>query len=230
METGHTHSIKCVGFIMDGNRRWARARGLSPVEGHEAGFRVLEDIVQVVHRAHIPHLVCYAFSTENWKRDGREVAYLMELFQEQLKRMHDATNEDRMRIRVVGRMSDFTEDIQLSVAELVAKTERYTNETTIWIALSYGGRAEIIDAANRAIALGEKVDEDSFSQLLYTKGMPDPDLIIRTGGEKRLSNFLPWQGVYSELFFTETLWPDFGEAEFQSILEAYGTRERRRGT
>jgi len=173
--------------------------------------------------------VCYAFSTENWNREPTEVTYLMELFARALKEAPEKILEKQnARIRFIGERTRFSSEFQKAM-EHIEKESESQQELTVWIALSYGGRAEIVAAAQRALELGEKVDEQSFGKLLWTAGMPDPDLIIRTGGEERLSNFLLWQSAYSELFFTKTYWPDFGEAEFQSILSEYGTRKRRRG-
>lgn len=212
----------CVGFIMDGNRRWATEQGLVTLEGHVAGKDKFFEMVKAVSALGIPHAVFYAFSTENWQRSEVEVVYLIDLFSEALKVI------ESVGVKIIGRRSDFNLDLQKSMAELEEKTCQYT-KTTIWIALSYGGRAEIISAVNQAVTLGSTVTEETFNQLLYTAQMPDPDLIIRTGGEVRLSNFLPWQSVYSELFFTDTYWPAFTKDEFQRILAQYGDRQRRRG-
>lgn len=212
----------CVGFIMDGNRRWATEQGLVTLEGHVAGKDKFFEMVKAVSALGIPHAVFYAFSTENWQRSEVEVVYLIDLFSEALKVI------ESVGVKIIGRRSDFNLDLQKSMAELEEKTCQYT-KTTIWIALSYGGRAEIISAVNQAVTLGSSVTEETFNQLLYTAQMPDPDLIIRTGGEVRLSNFLPWQSVYSELFFTDTYWPAFTKDEFQRILAQYGDRQRRRG-
>lgn len=221
---------QCVGFIMDGNRRWAKARGLQTLEGHAQGYETLKNIITAVHTAHIPHIVFYAFSTENWKRTEAEVGYLMSLMHrahDEFKRLLE-TDGRNITLRVVGEVERLPEALQSEIAQTSAEHDPDT-ELTVWIAFSYGGRAEIVQAVNRAIANGEQVTEASFQKLLWTDGMPDPDLIIRTSGEKRLSNFLLWQSAYSELFFTDTLWPDFGETEFKGILEDYRKRQRRVG-
>lgn len=220
---------QCLGFIMDGNRRWATEQGLDTLAGHQAGRETFATIVRLIRDAGIPHAVFYAFSTENWQRTEREVSYLMELFKEWLVRMDEQVNEDRVRVRIVGRRSDFDAPMQACMEKLEARSAKYT-QTTIWTALSYGGRAELVDATNRAIAVGQQVTEESLARLLWTQGMPDPDMIIRTGGEQRLSNFLPWQAVYSELYFIEKYWPALTEVDFQDILDEYGRRTRRRGT
>ncbi len=229
METD-LHRPTCVGFILDGNRRWAEGKGLPTFEGHKKGYEVLEATFEWVLEAKIPHLVCYAFSTENWNRSPEEVAYLMELLEIGIGNIHDKqkSRSERVNIRFIGERSRLSVTLQNKLAEVEAHTHD-DPELTIWIGLSYGGRPEIVQAVNKAIAKGEPVTVESFSTLLWTNGMPDPDLIIRTSGEQRLSNFLPWQSVYSEFFFTETFWPDFSKAEFQSIVEAYGKRKRRNG-
>ena len=221
-------SPTCVGFIMDGNRRWAKERDLDTLEGHQKGHDAFVEIVRLLRESDIEHGIFYAFSTENWNRSEREVSYLLRLFQKDIDRFRAGVEEEKVRVRIVGERSRFPESLQESMDDLEAKTEQYEG-TTIWIALSYGGRAELLAAVNKAIQNGGHVSEESFSKLLWTTGMPDPDLIIRTSGEQRLSNFLPWQSVYSELFFTDTYWPDFGRKEFESILEEYGNRVRRKG-
>lgn len=218
----------CIGFIMDGNRRWAREQGLESLSGHKAGEANFYDVAQWVKDTHISHAVFYAFSTENWFREKFEVAYLEELFLLFCKRILTEIHQRQVGIRVIGSVTDFKPELQSCIKELEAVSQVYT-ATTIWIALSYGGRAEIVSAVNQAVLRGVAVDEVSFEKFLYTAQMPDPDLIIRTGGELRLSNFLPWQSVYSELFFTDTYWPAFTKDEFTRILAQYGDRKRRRG-
>ena len=229
MEVPNT-TPSCVGFILDGNRRWAKERGLSTVEGHKRGYEVLQESFSWVKEAKIPHVVCYAFSSENWNRSPEEVAYLMKLFESGLQQMQEERikSADRINIRFIGERSRLSPKLIAHMETIEASTHK-DPELTVWIALSYGGRREIIEAVNRAVQEGGEVTEERFNDLLWTKDMPDPDLIIRTSGEQRLSNFLPWQSVYSELFFADTYWPDFNKAEFQSIVEAYGTRKRRKG-
>ncbi len=221
----------CIGFIMDGNRRWAKARGLSTFEGHAEGYGALKKVLQWTQDAHIPHVVCYAFSTENWKRTEEEVTYLMQLLEKALHELHTEITETgrQINIRVIGQIDRLPKGLQEEIVRIEALG--YPNPVcTLWIALSYGGRAEIIAAVQKSIRDGVPVTEENFSDFLWTKGMPDPDIIVRTSGEYRLSNFLLWQGAYSELFFTNTLWPDFDELEFKSILEQYANRQRRKGT
>jgi undecaprenyl diphosphate synthase len=218
----------CVGFIMDGNRRFAKEIGQTELEGHQAGKEKFLEVAEWVAEKKIPHAVFYAFSTENWKREKIEVQHLMFLFRELLEQFKKEVDERRINVRIIGKREDLPEDIQVSIKSLEESgQDKYA--TTIWVAISYGGRAEIMSAVNEAITRGESVDEEQFSKLLWTDGMPDPDIIIRTSGEKRLSNFLPWQTVYSELFFLDNYWPSFTKDEFTRILDEYGTRERRVG-
>lgn len=218
----------CVGFIMDGNRRWAKEQNLPTLDGHKAGEGVFYDSAKWVKEMGISHAVYYAFSTENWQRNPEEVSYLMQLFELFLERMIGEIDDVQVRVKVIGAREDFSTHLQALIERLEAVSEQYSG-TTIWVALSYGGRSEIVAACNRAIAAGVQVDETSLTQYLQTADMPDPDLIIRTSGEQRLSNFLPWQSVYSELFFTSTYWPAFTKEEFTRIVGQYGERQRRRG-
>jgi undecaprenyl diphosphate synthase len=224
----NTTAPTCLGFIMDGNRRWASEQGLEPLAGHAQGQEVFLQCVNWVQEAKIPHAVFYAFSTENWQRAEQEVVYLMSLFESLLERFVVEIETHKVRIKIVGRRSDFSPAIQNKIDTLEQNSAQFTG-TTVWIAISYGGRAEIIAATNEAIKNGLPVDEESFSTLLWTAGMPDPDMIIRTSGEERLSNFLPWQSVYSELYFTPKHWPALSKSDFLTILNEYETRERRKG-
>ena len=219
---------QCLGFIMDGNRRWAKEQKLPTLEGHQKGLDTFLDVVRFVRDEKIPHAVFYAFSTENWKRSEEEVGYLMTLFSGLLKRMSDELHEEGVRVRIVGRREDFSVDLQKQMKELEEKSLPH-KATTIWIALSYGGRAEIIEAVNEAVKHGEEVDESSFEKLLWTADMPDPDMIVRTSGECRLSNFLIWRGAYSELYFIEKHWPALTKDDLKDILFQYAKRERRHG-
>lgn len=213
---------------MDGNRRLAREQNKCTAEGHAAGKEKFFEVVEWVREAKIPHAVFYAFSTENWKREKTEIEALLNLFQETVKILKAGKDRKKIAIRVIGRREDFSEGMQKTIIELEESSVEEA-DTTIWIALSYGGRAEIIAAVNEAVRLGGEFDERKFSELLWSAGMPDPDLIIRTGGDNRLSNFLPWQSVYSELFFVDTYWPAFTKNEFKRILSDYEARERRIG-
>ncbi|MDP2655352.1 MAG: polyprenyl diphosphate synthase, partial [bacterium] len=204
----------CVGIILDGNRRWAAAKGLSKLEGHRAGMQVLKRTVRFVRDSGIKNLIVYTFSTENWSREPAEVSYLMDLFREAIHKEMSEFGKENVRVRFVGQRGRFSEDLQQSMDEIEEETEK--NEAiTLWVCLSYGGRAEIVAAANAAARDGS-VTEETLAEHLWTVGMPEPDIIIRTGGEKRLSGFLTWQSIYTELFFSDTLWPDFTNEEFDS--------------
>lgn len=220
--------IKCVGFIMDGNRRYAKEQNAETFSGHLAGKDKLFEVVKWVVEKEIPHAVFYAFSTENWKREKTEVEKLMLLFQSTISELANRENKEVVAVRIIGQRDDLSIDLQKSIEQLEAQNP-VEPKTTIWIALSYGGRAEIVAAVNQAIALGQEVSAESFSSLFWSAGMPDPDLVIRTGGESRLSNFLPWQTVYSELFFSPTYWPAFTKDEFERIVSAYTEKDRRLG-
>lgn len=218
----------CLGFIMDGNRRWAKEQKLSTLDGHQKGLDVFMEAVRFVRDEHIPHGVFYAFSTENWKRTEAEVSYLLSLFSGLLTRLSGGLEEEGVRVRFIGRQEDFSPELQQQMVDLEEKTSHYT-ATTVWIALSYGGRAEIIEAVNAAIKKGVEVDEGSFENLLWTAELPEPDMIVRTGGEERLSNFLTWKSVYSEFYFIEKQWPALTKDDFKDILLQYEKRQRRHG-
>ncbi len=215
---------------MDGNRRFAREQGLTAFDGHRRGYEKLKEFLDWAKDAGVQHAVIYGFSTENWNRSPEEVSYLMKLLREVMTTEIEEIKKRGGRIRFVGQRERFEKDIQ----EAMVNVERETKEgsITLWLALSYGGRAEILQAVKGLMKKGvapESVTDELFSQELWTAGMPDPDLIIRTGGVKRLSNFLPWQSVYSELFFVDTYWPAFEKSQFEAILKEYGERERRFG-
>lgn len=218
----------CIGIIMDGNRRWAKAKGLPKLEWHRQGAETLKEMVKFAGESGVKHLVVYAFSTENWGREPEEVSYLMDLFREYVKKELKKIGDGGVRIRFAGQRERFAEDIQETMIETEGETDK-NDKITLWICFSYGGRAEIVAAANAAAAKSDVITEKLLEQNLWTTGMPEPDIIIRTGGEKRLSGFLTWQSVYSELFFSDTLWPDFTEKEFDAILAEFASRERRRG-
>jgi undecaprenyl diphosphate synthase len=227
--------LNCLGFIMDGNRRWAKAQGLEKMKGHVEGFETFKLAVNWAREKNIPHIVFYAFSTENWKRTEKEVGHLMELFENVLQKLLNQSEEDlkkegskEVRVRIVGRRQDFSPKLQILMTEIEAKTADHLG-TTVWLALSYGGRAEIVEAVNQAVKAGETVTEESFEKMLWTAELPDPDMIVRTSGEHRLSNFLTWKAVYSELYFIDKHWPALTKVDFEDILEEYGKRERRRG-
>ena len=227
-ETVHTLAPACVGIIMDGNRRWAKERGLPTLEGHRVGLlETFRNTVRFVCARGIKHLVVYMFSTENWNREPAEVSYLMELFRESIQKEMKELGKEGVRIRFVGQRERFSQVLQQAMND--AEKETIQNDAiTLLCCLSYGGRAEIVAAANAAAKNGE-ITEDTLTQNLWTAQMPEPDIIIRTSGEKRLSGFLTWQSVYSELFFTDTFWPDFTEKEFDTILTEFSQRKRRHG-
>lgn len=218
---------KCIGIMLDGNRRWAREKGISQLEGHRMGLQTFKEAVFFIRDRKIEHLVVYMFSTENWNRDSKEVSYLMDLFREAIKTQVKSWQEEGVRVRFVGQRERFSPDIQEAMKNAEDKTA-HNSRITLWACLSYGGREEIVIAANKASTEGQ-ITEESLARNLWTSGMPDPDIIIRTGGEQRLSGFLPWQSVYSELFFIEEKWPDFSEKVLDRVLNEYAERERRMG-
>ncbi len=218
---------------MDGNGRWANKRQLPRIAGHRAGIRAVRQAVEACARLGVACLTLYAFSVENWKRPRSEVKLLMALLREYLKKEVPELNRQNIRLGVIGRVSELPPPVQLDLKMAIKSTEANTG-LRLTLALNYSGRAELIDAV-RAIARGAKrngfaeINEQTISDRLYTRGMPDPDLLIRTSGEMRLSNFLLWQIAYSELWVTNTLWPDFKQSDlFQAIID-YQKRERRYG-
>lgn len=220
---------KTIGIIMDGNRRFAKANGENTSWGHHEGFKTFKKFLAWASDSKIDHVIAYCFSIENWKRSEIEVRALMILFKkalleakEQLKTLGP--------VSVIGNTARFPTSLQNLIRE-VEEATRGRSGTQVHLALSYGGQDEIIRATNKLINAGKKdITEKDLTDELDTKNIPDPDLIIRTGGEMRLSNFLPWQGIYSELFFSRTLWPEFTEREFKGILLEYGKRKRNFGS
>ena len=230
-EHGLPEVAHAVAIIMDGNGRWAAAHGVDVADGHRAGSRALRPIVETAIDAGVDSLAVYAFSTENWTRSAEEVSALMEIFGETIDReLHDLAQEG-VHTRFVGRRDRAPDWLQARMADLEQATaDRST--LSLWIAFDYGGRAELVEAARRMVEDGvdaDDVDEELVSRYLYAPGMPDPDLVIRTSGELRVSNFLLWQSAYAEFIFTDTLWPDFGPDEFRRALEDYAGRRRRFG-
>jgi undecaprenyl diphosphate synthase len=217
-----------VAIVMDGNGRWARRRGLPVAAGHRAGTKALRRTVEAAIDLGVRSLAVYAFSTENWTRPPDEVDALMELFPETIDRELRDLAEQGVRTRFIGRRDRASEELQRKMVELEAETADKTR-FELWIAFDYGGRAEIVEAARRAAAAGVELDEQTFTSFLYAPEMPDPDLVIRTSGEQRISNFLLWQSAYAELVFVDTLWPDFGDEQLRSALEDYASRRRRFG-
>jgi len=216
---------------MDGNGRWAALRHMPRVEGHRAGIDSVRDVVETSARLGIGVLTLYAFSVENWKRPRTEVNMLMMLLKRYIRLELGTLLQNNIRFRVIGRADELAPDVQHELELGIAKTEKNTG-MLFNIALNYGGRAEIVDAARRAIASGidaADLDESKFGDLLYTAGQPDPDLLIRTSGEMRVSNFLLWQIAYAEIWVTDTLWPDFRRRDLLNAIVDYQKRDRRYG-
>lgn len=219
-----------VGIIMDGNRRWARARGLSSMEGHTAGLAKAKDIVRHAFFSGVETVVLYAFSTENWSRTAQEVSYLMDLFSGALMRELDELSQESIRIRFIGDRARVPEKLQEAMRKSEQRSKAGVSGKTLVIALSYGGRADILAGVNMLLAAhATHADEKTLQDAMWSHDLADPDIVIRTGGEKRLSNFLTWQTAYSELFFSDSFWPDFSCEEFDAILKNFAARERRRG-
>jgi undecaprenyl diphosphate synthase len=219
---------RAVAIIMDGNGRWASARGVSVAEGHRAGSRALRPVVETAIDLGIDSLAVYAFSTENWSRPPDEVEALMDIFGETIDRELPDLAKQGVRTRFVGRRDRAPDWLHAKMVGLERATAG-ESRLNLWIAFDYGGRAEIVEAARRVAASGEELDEESFARHLYAPEMPDPDLVIRTSGELRLSNFMLWQSAYAEFVFVDTLWPDFGPDALRSALEEYAQRRRRFG-
>ncbi|MBA2442146.1 MAG: di-trans,poly-cis-decaprenylcistransferase [Rubrobacter sp.] len=216
---------------MDGNGRWAQRRWLPRAAGHRAGVEVLTPLLDAAGRAGVSAVTLYAFSTENWTRPEDEVSTLMGLFLEKAKSKVPELNERGARLRFVGRTERLPESVRAAAREAEELTAA-NDRIDVYVALNYGGRSEMVDAARRMISAGlapEEVDEGTFARYLYAPEAPEVDLVIRTSGELRVSNFLLWQIAYAEFYLTETLWPDFTPEEFLGALESYASRSRRRG-
>ncbi len=220
-----------IAVIMDGNGRWAAQRHLPRVEGHRAGIDSVRDIVETSARLGIKVLTLYAFSVENWKRPATEVSTLMMLLKRYLRLELSTLLRNDIRFRVIGREDELAPDVRRELKMAAEKTSANTG-MLFNIALNYGGRAEIVEAVRRAMVSGmaaEELDEQRFTEFLYTAGQPDPDLLIRTSGEMRVSNFLLWQIAYAEIWVTDTLWPDFRKKDLLEAILAYQKRDRRYG-
>lgn len=221
--------IRCIGVIIDGNRRWARKRGMPTLEGHRAGYEKVKDALRWTREAGIRYVIAYAFSSENWNRAPEEVSYLMKLLKRMCVEEAEHFKKENARVRVIGERARLAPDVRDAIERVEEETKNCTGETLV-LAISYGGRDELVEAARKLCRRApEEITKETFAEQLWTAGIPDPDLIIRTSGEQRLSNFLLWQVAYSELFFTKTLWPDFTKEEFFQILEEYNKKERRFG-
>jgi undecaprenyl diphosphate synthase len=224
-----------VAFIMDGNGRWARQRGLPRIEGHRQGVEAVRTVLETAWELGIRQITLYAFSAENWKRPAEEVGALMGLLEWFLKRETARLVANRIRLRTIGRIEELPNSVQRVLAEAITATAGFTEHTLV-LALNYGARREVADAARAyaaAVVAGherlETTSWDAFSRYLETADLPDPDLVIRTSGETRLSNFLLLQSAYAEFVFTPVLWPDFGKAELTAAVAEYARRERRFG-
>ena len=236
MSTLQLKNLPChVAIIMDGNGRWARERRLPHIEGHRRGAESVREIVRISGELGVDYLTLYAFSTENWNRPKTEVSALMRLLEFYLKQEIAELNKNNVRLTAIGRIHELPASAQKQLAKSIEALKKNTGLTLV-LALSYGGRAEIVDAV-RSIAREVKaarvdvgdIDEKVISQHLYTRSIPDPDLLIRTSGEMRVSNFLLWQISYAEIYVTETLWPDFRKTAYLKALEDYSGRDRRFG-
>jgi undecaprenyl diphosphate synthase len=229
-----------IAVIMDGNGRWAQRRHLPRVAGHRAGVESARIIIETCARLNIPALTLYAFSLENWRRPKAEIDFLMRLLRQYLRKELPTIHRNNMRLQIIGRIDQLPKEVQSDVEKGKALTAQNTG-MSLTVALNYGGRAELVDAFNSILEGVRKsssngngaasfcIDEETIAEHLYTAGLPDPDLLIRTSGEMRISNFLLWQIAYAEIYVTETLWPDFRRAELYAALADYQKRERRYG-
>ena len=228
-------SLKHIAIIMDGNRRWAKERNLDKKLGHKEGAKTLEKIVRYANKIGLEYITVYAFSTENWKRTEDEVSALMLLLRNYLNDFAKKADTENIRIKVLGNLERLDVELQKSINNAIERTKNNTG-TTFCIALNYGGREEIVNAVKKIskdikenkIQIDD-INEELISNNLYTTGIPDPDLLIRTSGELRLSNFLPWQLVYTEFLFLDKYWPDFTEKDLDEAIEVYNARNRKFG-
>ncbi len=227
-----TPPLKHVAIIMDGNRRWARSKNLEATQGHaQAANHAIEPLIEECIKQKIPYVTFWAFSTENWKRDKQELSELFRIFRSGLVNMAQKFIDQGVCLRILGDINRFPQDIAQKTLDLVNKTKKNTN-ITVSFALNYGGRDEILRAVKKIIKKGvtpEELDEKLFTTFLDTSDIPDPDLIIRTGGDQRLSGYLPWQSVYSEIYFTDDLFPDFTPERLRLALQNFSQRDRRFG-
>ncbi|MFA5892447.1 MAG: isoprenyl transferase [Candidatus Margulisiibacteriota bacterium] len=217
-----------VAVIMDGNGRWAKQRGLPRIAGHKTGAESLRAVLKACAEFGVKYLTVYAFSTENWGRPRDEVDFLMSLFSLTIDREMNELMKNRVRLKFLGQLDRFSPELQTKMKEAMEKTKE-NDRITLSVMVNYGGRAEIVDAVNELIGTREKITEEEFGKYLYTKDLPDPDLLIRTANEMRISNFLLWQIAYAEIYVTPTLWPDFRREQLAEALAAYAQRERRFG-
>jgi undecaprenyl diphosphate synthase len=226
-----TSGVQHLAVIMDGNRRWAKERGLASSEGHKAGYETLKQMGQWCLDRNIRFLTVFAFSTENWKRTKEEVGYLMGLLEKALTEELEFFVQKEIRLRVLGRLDELSESLQASIQRAVERTQDFS-EHTLSICLNYGGRSELVDAVKKIVASGvpaDQITESTIQNALYYPDLPEPDLLIRTSGEERLSGFLLWQAAYTELYWASCHWPDFSEKELDAALEDFAARKRRFG-
>lgn len=235
MEDVQENIPKHIAIIMDGNRRWAKARGLEASEGHKEGAKTLEKLAKYCSRIGIKHLTVYAFSTENWKRSKDEVGALMLLLRNYLTKFSKDVNKENIKIKVLGDIESLESGLKKSINDAIERTKNNTG-MIVNVALNYGGRAEITNAVKQIAKKIEDgklnyndINDNIVEQHLYTAGQPDPDLLIRPGGELRTSNFLPWQLVYSEFWFPEKYWPDFDESDIDEAIGIFQRRNRKFG-
>lgn len=235
MSKKETQILQHMAIIMDGNGRWAAKRGLPRSLGHKKGAERVQEIARAAGEMGIKYLTLYAFSTENWQRSAEEVDALMGLLRQYLKSELSELQKNGVRIIFIGERDMLPADISEAMYRLEAETQN-NDKMTLCIALSYGSRQEIVGAVRKIAALAkrgdispEEIDEKMFSDMLYTKGIPDPDLVVRTSGEQRVSNYLLWQLAYAEFYFSDVLWPDFDRGELEKIVKNFQTRERRYG-
>lgn len=226
---GRLMIVQHIAVIMDGNGRWAEQRGLARTKGHQEGLEAAKRIVKAASDLHIPYITLYVFSTENWKRTTEEVGFLMALLQKHLRAELAFYAENNIKVKHIGNREGLPRSIQTEIADIMKQTEGFTG-TTVQLAINYGGKDEIIRAIKKLpYSQFESLTEDRFTELLDTKGTPPVDLVIRTGGEQRLSNFLLWQTAYAEFYSTDILWPDFTPTHLMEAIDAYGNRIRRFG-
>ena len=217
-----------VAVIMDGNGRWAKKRALNRLRGHKAGIEAVREAIRAASDSGVRYLTIYSFSTENWKRPEDEVEGLMELFAKTMLAEVDGLHEEHVRVKTIGDLSKLPVETREAFDEAWEKT-RDNDGMTLVVAVNYGSRQEILQAVRKIAEQGGEIDEESFSDALYTAGIPDPELLIRTSGEMRVSNFLLWQLAYTEFYCTDVLWPDFDRYEFLRALLSYQSRDRRFG-
>lgn len=217
-----------IAIIMDGNGRWAKERKLPRLQGHMAGVNAVRRVTEYCREYNIKYLTLYAFSRENWERPKEEVKGLMSLFSKVIREEIDELKKNKIRVRFLGNIEELPTDVKKPALWIQEQTKNF-DQLNLILAFNYSGRAEIIEATNRAIKKGKKVTEESFRNLLFLPDVPDPDLFIRTSGELRISNFLLYQIAYTELFFTDELWPDFNKEHFIKAIRSYQKRERRFG-